>query len=177
MEPTYDPTQSLHFQRMLELADEVFKVKEDPHQIDFSEEAVEQLTRIHSSTLKEAVRGDGPVAWVAVLPTTLQEMHAFLEGQINEKELLQRTSPEQSFGAVYLCSALVLPEWRRKGLAASLALEAIQEIATDHRIEALFYWPFTPEGDAAAVHIAEACGLPLYKSTKGNGVSSQVKVI
>ena len=70
------------------------------------------------------------------------------------------------YEAVYLCSALVLEEHRRKGITKRLALQAIGNMRKDHPLKALFVWAFSPEGDLAAETIARLAELPLYKRVK-----------
>lgn len=151
---------SLNLQRMLDLADEFFDVANDPEQIDFSELAVERLLSIHEASLAEHIEGDGPVAWVAVFPTQRALMHSFLEKKISEKELLEKTNTSLPFECIYLCSALVLPEWRQKGLATQLALESITVIKQQHPITTLFAWSFSEEGNQLAHKISKKVGLP-----------------
>jgi GNAT superfamily N-acetyltransferase len=92
-------------------------------------------------------------------------MDRFTAGEINERELLAMTEPGGTYDALYLCSALVLPEKRRKGLARRLALKAIAEIRADHPIGHLFYWGFSGAGDELAASIARESGLPLSRRT------------
>jgi hypothetical protein len=153
---------SVNLQRMLDLADKVFDVANDPEQIDFSENAVAQLLAIHEATLAEHVDGDGPVAWVAVFPTQKQLMNDFLDGKISEKTMLNLTSSSEPFQCIYLCSALVLPEWRNQGLATSLAVQSISNIRMQHPIQALFAWSFSQEGGKLAQKIANKTGLTCY---------------
>ena len=88
-------------------------------------------------------------------------MEDFLAEQINERELLEKTPVGGSYEAVYLCSALVLPEFRGKGLARSLAVDAVRSIRRDHPVKTLFYWPFSVEGERLARSIARELNLPL----------------
>ena len=44
-------------------------------------------------------------------------MREFLAGRISERKLLEMTGPGGTYDALYLCSALVLPEFRKQGLA------------------------------------------------------------
>ena len=90
-------------------------------------------------------------------------MEAFIGGAINERELLERTPVPGAYDALYLCSALVLPEYRGKGLAGELAAGAVADIRRDHAIRSLFYWGFSAEGDMLAASIAKRSGLPLYR--------------
>ncbi|MFE3871064.1 hypothetical protein ACFX5F_07495 [Flavobacterium sp. ZS1P70] len=47
---------------MLQLADEVFAVKNDPEQLDVNQEVLERLMRIHPATVSEYDDGNDPVA-------------------------------------------------------------------------------------------------------------------
>jgi hypothetical protein len=97
-----------------------------------------------------------------VIPTTEELMNRFLSCEISEKQLFELTPVDVIYDAIYLCSALTLEEYRRKGIVKKLTLDAIHAICNDHPITSLFVWPFTPEGDAGANRIAEIAGLPLY---------------
>ncbi len=155
-----------NFERLVQLADEVFAVKSDPSQIDVNAEVLERLCKLHPATVSAFDDGNGPVAWVLLIPTTLDLMNRFLEKQISEKELFDLTPLEAQYDAVYLCSALVLEEFRRKGITKQLALTAIENMREIHQLKAAFVWAFTPEGDSAAETIANLAKLPLYKREK-----------
>jgi GNAT superfamily N-acetyltransferase len=90
-------------------------------------------------------------------------MNRFLESKISEKELFNLTPLDTPYEALYLCSALVLEEYRRKGIAKQLAMNAIGRIRNDHPLKAMFVWSFTKEGDLAADALAKLASLPLYK--------------
>jgi ribosomal protein S18 acetylase RimI-like enzyme len=155
-----------NFERMLQLADEVFAVKNDSTQLDVNQEVLERLRKIHPATVSEYDDGNGPVAWVLLFPTTLDLMHQFLNATISEKELFDRTPLDIKYDALYLCSALVLEEYRRKGIVKRLTLEAIENIRKDHPLKALFVWTFSKEGDLGAEALARYTSLPLYKRPK-----------
>ena len=149
--------------RMIALADEFFKAKNDPDQIVVDEEIMERLRRIHPATLSEETDQDGPIAWMLVIPTTHQVMEQFIRKEISERKLLEMTSLHTSYDALYLCSALVLPEYRGRGLAKRLAAHAIRAIQNDHPIRELFYWAFSDEGMRLATSIAGELRLPVYQ--------------
>ncbi len=157
---------SKNFRRMRQLIDEVFATQDDPNQLDIDEKVRQQILRIHPATFSEFSVKDGPVAWVLVIPTTLELMNGFIHQKINEKQLVDQTLPGGRYEAIYLCSASVLEEYRRQGLTLKLALESIEKIRLDHPIEALFVWPFSDEGDSASETIAQKAGLPLFKRGK-----------
>ena len=152
-----------NFERMLQFADDVFAVKNDPDQLDVNQDVLDQLRRIHPATVSEFDDGHGPVAWVLLIPTTLGLMDQFLSHSISEKELYEQTPLDASYEAIYLCSAMVLEEYRRKGIARQLTLKAIDSIRKDHPIKNLFVWSFTIEGDMTADTISQITSLPLLK--------------
>ena len=104
----------------------------------------------------------GPIAWILVIPTTRSLMEEFLSKKINEQQLLYNTPLRSKYDAIYLCSALVLPEHRGHGLAKGLLIKAIKTIKRNHPVKFLFYWGFSPEGKSLAGAIAKKLSLPLY---------------
>lgn len=152
-----------NFERMIQLAESFFASRNDPDQLSVDEEVIEKLRRIHPSTLSEYIDGNGPVAWILGFPTTTELMNLFLDKKISEKQLFESTPVGVSYEAIYLCSALVLEEYRRKGIARKLSLEAIENIRKDHPIKALFVWAFSKEGESLAEKMAGLTGLPLKK--------------
>lgn len=155
-----------NFERMLQLAGEVFETKNDPDQLDVDEKIIEHLQKIHPANVAEYDDGNGPVAWVLLIPTTLDLMNKFLVNEISEKELYELTPLNSTYEAIYLCSAMVLDEYRRQGIAERLTLDAVNSIRKDHPIKALFVWAFTKEGDAASEKLAHLVSLPLYKKVE-----------
>jgi len=156
-----------NFERMIQLAEEVFDSKSDPEQLEVNEEVLEHLCKIHPASVQEFDDGNGPVVWVLLFPTTNELMHRFLKNEISEKQLFELTPLNIHYDAIYLCSAMVLEEFRRKGIAQKLTNEAIEEIRKSHPITSLFVWPFTKEGSALAEKISTSVGLQLkIKSTK-----------
>jgi len=150
-----------NYERMMQLAEDTFAVKNDPSQLDVDEEVINHLLKIHPSTVSEKDDGDGPVAWVLLIPTTEKLMHQFLNKEITEKELYERTPLNEKYDAVYLCSAMVLEEFRKKGIAKTLTLSALEKIRELHNINYLFVWNFSEEGAASSISIAKLAALPL----------------
>lgn len=148
---------------MLQLVDEVFDVRNDPEQLDVNEEVIKHLQELHSATLSEYADENGPAAWILMIPTTKELMEQFLQNAINEQQLLDKTPVNAVYTAVYLCSALVLPEYRNKGIAKKLSIDAINSIKMEHPVEYLFVWPFSKYGELLAERIAQATGLELKK--------------
>ena len=84
-----------NYERMIKLADEVFASKEDPEQLDVNEDIIDELLHIHPATVSEYDNGEGPIAWVLLIPTTLTLMNRFIHGQISEKQLFELTKIEK----------------------------------------------------------------------------------
>lgn len=149
--------------RLLQLVEETFDVKNDPEQLDVNQAVITRLQQMHPCAMTEITNDDGPIAWALLIPTTTDVMNRFLLKEISEKQLYELTPIDAKFETVYLCSAIVLPEFRRKGLLKMVLTDAILEIRKEHPIESLFVWAFTQEGDLAAQKIADLVGLPLFK--------------
>ena len=152
--------------RMIQLADEFFGTRNDPTQISVNRKVIARLQKIHPGTLTEKKTKNGPIAWILIIPTTNDLMKLFIKKKINEQELLDKTPLRATYDSLYLCSALVLPEHRGKGLAKSLLIKAIKSIQKQHPIRYLFYWAFSIEGKKLAKSVAKEFGIPLYKRAK-----------
>ena len=152
-----------NLERMMRLADEFFDYRNDPEQIVVDELIMAKLEAIDPASLAQQANDDGPIAWILVIPTTERVMREFLEGKISERKLLEETMPGQQFDAVYLCSALVLPEFRKKGIAKSLTLRSVNAIRKRHPIRWLYIWPFSEEGARVAEEVAAEAKLPLLR--------------
>lgn len=148
---------------MIALANETFALQNDPQQLQVNEEVMKKLEQLHPSTLSEYIDGDGPVIWVLLIPTTKDLMNLFIAGKIGETELLNKTPSGIKYEALYLCSALTLPEFRGKGLTKKLCLHAISKIRKMHPIQVLFVWSFSKEGEKLAASIALYEKLPLLE--------------
>ena len=151
-----------NYERMILLADEVFSSRTDPHQLNVNENVMEHLQLIHSDTISEYDDGNGPVCWILCIPTTLDLMNKFINKEISERELYELTPLNTKYEAIYLCSALLLEEFRGKGIAQRLGVVAIENIKIDHPIKALFFWSFSKEGEKLAEKVSSLIGLPLY---------------
>jgi predicted GNAT family acetyltransferase len=90
-------------------------------------------------------------------------MTQFINQKISEKELYELTPLNTKYEAIYLCSALLLEEFRGKGIAQELCIEAIEGIKKAHTIKALFLLAFSKEGEKLAEKISGLIDLPLYK--------------
>jgi hypothetical protein len=151
-----------NFERMMQIIDEVFSTREDPDQLQVNEKVIARLQELHPATLSEYNDGNGPAIWVLIIPTVKELMEKFLRGEISEQELFDRTKPGMKFDSIYLCSATVLPEYRRKGMTLKMTVDAINAMKKDFPVERLFVWPFSEEGKFLAQKIGEVTGMKVF---------------
>jgi len=151
------------YERMIQLAEETFHGAEDPSAIVVTETLLGRLRHMHSSTVSEECDEAGPIAWVLLLPTTHELITRFLAKDLTERQLFVSTPDDTTYDALYMCSALVLPEYRRRGIARRLIVDAVRSIRRDHPISSLAFWPFSAEGRQLAESAARECGLPLFE--------------
>lgn len=150
---------------MIQLAEDAFSVRNDPDQLDVDESVIKRLAEMHPATVSE-YDDNGPAVWILLIPTTTELMEQFLKKEISEKQLYEKTPLAIRYDSIYLCSAMVLSEYRRKGIAKRLTIKAIKNICEDNPVRNLFVWPFSAEGNALAEDIAKQCNLPLLKRNK-----------
>ncbi len=162
---SHQPEKS-NFERLIRLAEETFDARNDPDQLNMTDADRAQLARLHPATLSQQADANGPIAWMLLFPTTRPLMESFLREDIGETQLLHDTPLDTHYDAVYICSALVLEEYRRQGISLRLAVDAIRRIMADHPVQTLFIWAFTEAGDRLADAIAAAVGLPLLRRKK-----------
>jgi len=148
---------------MIQLAEGFFATKNDPSQISINSKVMLRLKNIHPDTITEKSTSKGPIAWILIIPTTHKIMEQFITKKINERELFNKTPLRVEYDSIYLCSALVLPEYRGKGLAKRLMTKAIKSIQKEHPVNCLFYWAFSKEGKKLAASVARELSLQLYK--------------
>jgi hypothetical protein len=152
-----------NFERLIELSDEVFSSRTDPDQLNINENVMEHLQLIHPDTISEYDDGNGPICWILCIPTTLDLMNQFINKEISERELYELTPLNIKYEAIYMCSALLLEEFRGKGIAQRVGMKAIENIMVDHSIKALFFWSFSKEGEKLADKASGLLNLPLYR--------------
>ncbi|OGU58719.1 MAG: hypothetical protein A2X64_00105 [Ignavibacteria bacterium GWF2_33_9] len=152
-----------NIERLIKIAEDTFDFRNDDSQLNVTPEIIEQLQKIHPAAMSEETNENGPIAWLLVIPTNEDLMKKFLANEINERELFELTPLNIKYDSIYLCSALVLDEYRKKGITKGLALNAIKKIQQNHPIKSLFVWTFSREGELAAESIARSTGLELFR--------------
>lgn len=144
--------------KMLNIAEQFFGSADDSDQMPITEESFYKLQKLHPKTVIYKLENGEPVSWVVVLPTQVDLMDRFLKGEINERELLDLSKPQEIYEALYFCVAFTVPRHRRKGHALEMFKEAIESIPHTENVK-LFAWLFSKEGG----HLIRKLGLDLGK--------------
>ena len=143
------------------MAEALFGTANDPDQIPVTDESLHRLRALAPDTVLQ-LRVDGQLAaWVVAVPTTRDIMERFLAGHCTEADVLTATAPAAIYAACYLCAAVTLPRFRRRGYAGRLvrALAARLPLAAD---AVWFGWPTTAEGAACAPYLPAIVPGPVY---------------
>ena len=146
------------FEKVLKISEEFFGTAQDPDQMPITRASADKLLSIHPDSVIYKFDGEGnPIAWMVTVPTSTEVMERFLKGDISERELLDEAARDKKFEALYLCGAFVLPEYRKKGYAKELSLEAIRTISAGKELP-LYAWIYSPEGKKLADSVSKALG-------------------
>ncbi|MFH1146033.1 MAG: hypothetical protein V1707_03680 [bacterium] len=130
------------------IAEQIFGTAHDPSQIPINEQSLSKLRMLHADTIMYKVVNNQPVGWIVTVPTTKELANCFLEGQLTEKELFDKTQPQAIYEALYLCAAITVPEYRRQGIATELFKRVVRSIPLVAK-PLLFAWPTTELGEKA----------------------------
>ncbi|MBF0385879.1 MAG: hypothetical protein HQL27_08420, partial [Candidatus Omnitrophica bacterium] len=130
---------------ILDIAEQFFGTASDPSQMPITKESFYKLQKLHPKTLVCETENGEPISWVVTLPTSKELADKFLRGEINERELLDMTKPQELYEALYLCAAFTIPEHRRKGYSIKMLKEVIDAIPHIEDVK-LFAWPYSSEG-------------------------------
>ena len=131
-------------QKIIDIGEQLFKTAQDPTQIPISWGSYYKLQELHQDSLLCKTENGELISYVVTLPTKKELMNDFLEGKINERELLDLTKPQKIYEALYLCEAFTTSEHRRRGYIIELFRQAISSIPHTSDVK-LFTWPFSEE--------------------------------
>jgi len=132
-------------EKTLDIAEQFFGSQEHPDYIPITRESDQKFERINPNFMVYKLKDGEPISWILVLPTSLDLMNKFIKGDINERQLLDLTKPEEKFEALYLCSAFTVPEYRKQGYVIEMFKGVVKTIPLKDNFS-LFAWPVTKEG-------------------------------
>lgn len=148
-------------EKMFGLAEDFFATHNDPSQIPVTTEALARLNALHPATVLFRLEEGELVSWIVSLPTQRALMEQFLHGEITERQLLEKTVPQETYEALYMCSAFTVEVHRRKGYALSLFAEALRRLPLEPSAP-LFAWPVSYEGKMTAEKLHRLLPRPFF---------------
>jgi hypothetical protein len=160
-------TNKKDWQEVGKIAEAYFKTHEDPEQAQITEERAAWIRKEFPECLNLMKSENKVIGVTFVLPCTNELMNQFLSKEINEEDLFVQIQNKMNYDnleTIYLCSAIVIPEFRRKGLALQGTIKSIEKILEKRNIRpTLFYWAYSKEGLSLAKRVAKALNLECKK--------------
>lgn len=129
----------------MQLAEEAFDVRNDPKQLDVDESVISRFVQIDPAAVSELANEDGPYCWILLIPTWLSWWLNSWKVRF-QKRIVQRTPVGGKYESNRSVFGHAAKEFRHRGIAGLLALDAIAQIRSRHHIRTLFVWPFSEEG-------------------------------
>ena len=149
------------------LAEKYFKMEHDPDQIPASIENVRWINKHIPECVNVMKNYQEIIGFTFIIPATRKLMNEFISGKISENSMFEEVKKSvnyRNFETIYLCSAFVKPEYRRKGLALEGFVKSIEILMEKRNIRPiLFYWEYTPEGGRMCKSIADKLNLDSRK--------------
>lgn len=149
-------------EQTMKLAEQYFKTADDPDQMPVNMESHNKLVALSPDCMVIGYdKNDDVVGWVVTLPTTTVLMADFLEKKITEKQLLDLTTPQKEYEALYISAVFVLPQYRGKGCGSELVFEVIKKFTHKGRLPKLFAWIYSKEGGELVKSVSKKLGVPI----------------
>lgn len=135
------------FEKMNAIAIELFETESDDTQASPTlENCLRVVKKEKYNFILVKDTNDELMGWSVVMPTSLEVMDNFLSEEITERELLEISRIDSKFEALYLFAVIVLPEYRKKGLAKFLFKTQIEYFKEKYNINNIYSWWFSEEG-------------------------------
>lgn len=139
-----------------DIAEGLFDTGHSEDQIPIEEATVVKMDLLTRDWLVCVLDEKGnPISWVMIVPTQKELAKKFINKEISEKELFVETEFAEQYDALYLCSAITIPEFQKRGLVTLLTLGLIQKIP--HTADpVIFSWPTTVPGKIALTALSSS---------------------
>lgn len=113
-------------------------------------ENAEKMISLEKNTLVCYKENSVPIAWSLVLPTSRENADKFLNDEITELELFNKSVENPKFESLYLFVVITMPEYRQKGLGSSLMKYQIEYFKKEYSINDFYAWVLSLEGKRLA---------------------------
>lgn len=140
------------------IAEDAFRTAEDPTQVQIRPGGGTWLIDNIPECMRVIRYDKQVVGSTLIVPTSREVMQLFLNKKINEAELFARVRAAAApiWEAIYLCSAVLLPEHRGKGVATTSAMLSIDWVLANKNPRPDFYvWPTNADGMHATQRMKE----------------------
>jgi len=104
------------------------------------------------------------IGYSLVIPSNKKLMIDFLTNKINETQLIKSNLKNVNllnFQTLYLCAAIILPEYRNQGYAKKGVLKSINYYKKSNKNIVLFSWSYSKSGNQLLQAISNTVKLPL----------------
>lgn len=136
-------------EKICEIAENVFGTAEDPDQVDANLENSLKLRSVDSHSILVEKEGDTLVGWAVAMPSSLENMRAFLNEDISERSLFDLSVETVKHEALYLMAVIVLPEFRRRGVGKRVITKQLDYFLEKYpSISQVYAWPWSEGGEA-----------------------------
>ena len=142
-----------------EMSIEFFGMPNDPEQFQATKENRDYIYS-HLRKFLNIIRfGNEIIGYSFMIPCSNNIADLFIKKRISENDLFNRVKEERiddtNFEAIYLCSSIIRPEHRRKGLALEGFVKLIKPLMEKRNFKSrFFFWGYTPAGRAAVLKLA-----------------------
>jgi ribosomal protein S18 acetylase RimI-like enzyme len=135
------------FDEINELVVETFGIDVDPEQLPPTPEVWQKLLEMNKNSIVVKRTDDGElIGSVCVVPTNEELMQKFIDAEITEKQLFEMTPLQKNYETIYVCAAIIKPEYRKQGWATKMLTESIVGVENGKEAQ-LFCWTVSPEGE------------------------------
>lgn len=145
----YNPEDKKLMNTLVSVTDDFFHTESDNTQIPASQESRDKFFTLDPYCLAVDIDENGePRGHVLLIPTQKTLAERFLKNSITEKEMFDLTQKSDVYDALYVCSAVTMPKYRRQGVALNLLTTTIEKFVSRYPnpIDLIFAWPYSDEG-------------------------------
>lgn len=143
-----------------------YDTEHDPEQMPISKEGHPWIKARIPECATLIKKNDEVVGSTLILPCTLTLMESFIQGQLNEAQLVERIRVHEinyeNMQAIYFCVAFIVSSHRGHGLAYQSLLASIQQITPKNKRLPLFYWAYSPTGKKIAEKLGRTLNVAVY---------------
>jgi hypothetical protein len=154
------------FREACRLAEKYFKVSEDPEQMPADHDSSIWLSKNFPESLNTITLNGKLIGYTFILVCSREDMLDFVSKKINERQLwvrVKKNFDRHNFNAMYVCTVIITPKYRRRGIALMALKEHIARITAFTRKDVrIFYWAWSKEGEKLAQAIKNILKIPIY---------------